>query len=511
MAKAGIYVRVSSEEQAEDDKFSISTQLADCQKYCERQGDTVVKIYQDIQSGQDARKDRANFEQMLADAKQGLFEKIVVWRPDRLFRGLSPAAKLARVLDETGVSIEGVQQPLDRNMVGLWAWVAEQEIKTFKERSLAGKRANVKQLGKWPGGLVKFGYRYNANPQSPDFTGKLEKDENEAAVVQSMFQFIAEGGTISGWVKKANKDGTPTKRRSKGWLKSFVSLRLRDTAYTGKGYYGKQTMKGTKLVKGNNLIPMSYTQIISEELFNKVQTRLLENKRRNNGSSKRTYVLQHLGRCAECGGRLCCRTSRGIDYIYCIRQTTFPEQHNCLKPKNLRLKPIEDYIWGEVEDILKNYEDKTYETLLEQFENGKAQRKAQIERIKEEITRCDLEKQRLLTFIRKGRIDEKEADLQFKAIKDDQDYWKQESSKIQSLETNSDVVWENWYKQLQEVRNSFTFWFLPSPEKKKEILNLLLQEFVLSKDGKIELRFKVPVNEKQLTQTIATLSHDVVA
>ena len=53
---------------------------------------------------------------MLADAKAGLFEKIVVWRPDRLFRGLTPAAKLSKVLDETGIQIEGVMQPLDRRI-----------------------------------------------------------------------------------------------------------------------------------------------------------------------------------------------------------------------------------------------------------------------------------------------------------------------------------------------------------------------------------------------------------
>jgi len=77
-----------------------------------------------------------------------VFDKIVVWRPDKLFRGLKPAAKLATVLDETRIAIEGVQQPIDRNMIGLLAWVAEQEINTMKQRLGAGKRAKAGEFGK---------------------------------------------------------------------------------------------------------------------------------------------------------------------------------------------------------------------------------------------------------------------------------------------------------------------------------------------------------------------------
>ena len=128
--KTAIYSRVSTAEQFEN-KFSIDTQIADCERYSQQQNDTVVKRYIDLQSGQDIHSDREQFEQMLKDAKSGLFDKIVVWRPDRLFRGLTPAAKLARVLDKTGIEIAGVTQPVDRAMIGLWAWVAEMELRTL--------------------------------------------------------------------------------------------------------------------------------------------------------------------------------------------------------------------------------------------------------------------------------------------------------------------------------------------------------------------------------------------
>jgi len=53
---------------------------------------------------------------------------------------------------------------------------------------------------------------------------------------------------------------------------------------------------------------------------------------------------------------------------------------------------------------------------------------------------------------------------------------------------------------------NFNCSFNPTPGQKKEILNLLMEKFVLYKDGKIELQFKVPVNEKQMAESICDLS-----
>ncbi|GAI71246.1 unnamed protein product, partial [marine sediment metagenome] len=142
--RTALYARVSSQEQAED-KCSIEIQAQAIEEQGQRQGDTIVKHYVDIQSGRDIKKDREQFEQMLKDAKLGLFDKIVAWRPDRLFRGLAPAAKLARTLDETGITIEGVILPIDRNLIGLWAWVAEQEIEAISTRTQGGREGNIKK------------------------------------------------------------------------------------------------------------------------------------------------------------------------------------------------------------------------------------------------------------------------------------------------------------------------------------------------------------------------------
>ena len=51
----------------------------------------------------------------------------------------------------------------------------------------------------------------------------------------------------------------------------------------------------------------------------------------------------------------------------------------------------------------------------------------------------------------------------------------------------------------------FNYGFLPTELKKKELLNLILDSFVLYSNGKVELRFKVPVDENQVSETVLTL------
>ena len=81
------------------------------------------------------------------------------------------------------------------------------------------------------------------------------------------------------------------------------------------------------------------------------------------------------------------------------------------------------------------------------------------------------------------------------------------------LATNSedDVVLEKFMSQLKALHKSFDFGFmLITPERKKEIINLLVEKFILYGDGRIELRFKLPVKDEQVAEKIRELSCDVL-
>ena len=121
-------------------------------------------------------------------------------------------------------------------------------------------------------------------------------------------------------------------------------------------------------------------------------------------------------------------------------------------------------------------------------------------------------KQRIMTTIRKGYVTEAEADLQFKAIKSEQDYWQGQLVNLQALQADTEAAADRFVAQLKQLDRLFDYggiWYL-TPEQKRQVLTTLLQEFILYADGKIELRFKLPVNEKQVADTISSLSSNNV-
>lgn len=73
-------------------------------------------------------------------------------------------------------------------------------------------------------------------------------------------------------------------------------------------------------------------------------------------------------------------------------------------------------------------------------------------RDKEEIERCKLERQGLLTIIRKRWATEAEAEMQFKVIKEEQEYWEQEMVKLGALEVNTDTLWDSFWPSIQGNR-----------------------------------------------------------
>lgn len=235
--RAAIYIRVSSREQATDDKVSLEVQQRECETYCQRQGyELVGPPYVDIQSGTDSRKERARFEQMLLDVKKGRFDVIVAWRPDRLFRSLWPAARLKQVMDATGVEVETVTQPMDKKTLGLWAWFAEREIENIRERTRMGREA-LARAGKLVTGNPPYGFRYD-----PSIRG-LRHDEMEKPQVLGMYHWVAQGKSIGSLVASFNRLGILT-RRSRPWTRQQVLKILRNPIYMGKAYWGKQERQG---------------------------------------------------------------------------------------------------------------------------------------------------------------------------------------------------------------------------------------------------------------------------
>src|SRR5262245_29119821 len=135
MKRAAIYVRTSTERQAEG--VSPEAQEADCRDYCEKHGYQVVEVFRDIEkyrvgkrlvepSG--SRADRPALRAMLAAAREDRFDVLVGWREDRLYRSYRPMLDVLDTIEEAGIDVELVKEFFDKRMAPVKAWAAKMEL-----------------------------------------------------------------------------------------------------------------------------------------------------------------------------------------------------------------------------------------------------------------------------------------------------------------------------------------------------------------------------------------------
>ena len=149
--KAVIYLRVSTR-----DKQDIQTQRKVCLDYCEREGIEVLKEYADVGvSG--SKESRPQFDLMLRDMRNKMFDTIIVHKLDRIGRSISHLLKLFEEFKKKKISFISVTQsintttPEGRMFLHMLMVLAEFERELIKDRVLAGlsrARSEGKKLGR---------------------------------------------------------------------------------------------------------------------------------------------------------------------------------------------------------------------------------------------------------------------------------------------------------------------------------------------------------------------------
>jgi len=138
MKRAALYMRVSTVDQHPE------TQLHDLRGLAAQRGFEIVNEYTDKISG--AKAKRPGLDQLLADARRGKFDVVMVWAFDRMARSVR---HFLEVLDElTHLQIEFISfrenidtgGPLGRALVVIIGAIAELERNLIIERVRAGMR-----------------------------------------------------------------------------------------------------------------------------------------------------------------------------------------------------------------------------------------------------------------------------------------------------------------------------------------------------------------------------------
>lgn len=159
--RVAAYTRVSTGGQ------DTAMQLADIRRLAELRGWEIVATVEEKASGAKMRPAR---QRLIAEARTGAYDAIVVWKLDRWGRSTIDVLTTVTELDAAGVAFVSVQDSVDlttaqgRLMVQLLAAFAEFERAQIKERVLAGLK-HAKRYGTRSG--MKIGRPATAADRRP--------------------------------------------------------------------------------------------------------------------------------------------------------------------------------------------------------------------------------------------------------------------------------------------------------------------------------------------------------
>lgn len=229
------YIRVSTEQQAQDDKFGIQAQKQEILLYANQNGYNIVDWKIDEISG--AKDDRPALNEVLYgdNVTNPPYEAVIVFKNDRLARETKLYFYYLYVLEKKNIKLlstkeEFVEGDDFANIYrALLQFVAEQERKNIALRTSKGRSIKA-SCGGYSGGRAPYGYRVVG--------GVLTINPEEAEIVKFIFQKKDEGVSMLGTTELLDEAGYKTRKGSRFQVSTVKSILNNKPTYQGMYKYG---------------------------------------------------------------------------------------------------------------------------------------------------------------------------------------------------------------------------------------------------------------------------------
>lgn len=494
----GIYVRVSTEEQAKHG-YSIRDQIDKCRSKAET--DEILEYIDDGVSGEFL--DRPALNKLREEVKNGIIDKVICYDPDRLSRKLMNQLIITEEIEKNAelvfVNGEYMKTPEGMLFYQMRGAIAEFEKAKITERMSNGRKRKAKE-----GKIIKdpkiYGYVYNKD------TSQLEINENEAQVVRLIFDlFTRPNGRVQGINGIAfylTDRKIPTKRNASVWHRQVVRQILMNEAYIGRFYHNRWDTEGNLKAKNKQLpigekIPMkerpreewieiSCPQIIDETTFYYAQKLLKESRRRWAKKGKKQYLLSGLLRCGECGNTMpgvYAKNWGKYERMYTDKKNTAGAKN---KGCGMRIKAeeIENNVWDSIKNWLNSPAEIAAASETELMRSTSFEDE-EMERIQNEIEKIQAGRKKLLRLISSDfDISENEIREELKELKEKEEDLRKRLKELEIIKekSNNEMLSHQVYQQavnyyLSKGQEELTF------EEKQELIRMIVREIIVYKDS----------------------------
>lgn len=352
--KAGLYIRLSREDDGDSVSESIVNQKSLLEQYVMENNLDVFDIY--IDDGYSGTNfDRPGFCRMINDIENGKIGIIITKDMSRLGRDYIGTGNLIeKYFPEHNIRYiavcDGIDTFLDNSnneIAPFKAIMNDMYARDISKKIKSSLRAKMKE-GKWVGCRAPFGYMKDLNDKN-----HLVINTKQAMVVKRIFKMAASGLSSFKIARKLSDEGekTPSWYYQFKWNKNYdcsynwnaktIKDILTNRVYVGDMVQNKRNKINYKIkkVKYNEksdyiIVENTHEAIVNRELFTLVQKMLPVNVYKC--SKKEIHLLDGLLYCGDCGHRISILVRRKDNrrYTICNYYRTYIKKKVCTTHSN---------------------------------------------------------------------------------------------------------------------------------------------------------------------------------
>ena len=530
--KCYIYTRVSTAMQV--DGYSLDAQREKLRKYADYEDMVIAGEYSDEGFSGKNIQGRHEFQQMLRDVqdcKDGV-SYVLVFKLSRFGRNAADVLNSLQLMQDFGVNLICVEDGIDSSkdsgklMISVLSAVAEIERENIRAQTMAGREQKARE-GKWNGGFAPYGYRLE--------NGELSIADDEVEVVRVIFdRFIHTNDGVAGIARYLNTHGYVKKLRQNGTIPKFSAVFVRgildNPIYCGKIAFGRRKLEkihGTRneyhQVPQENylLVDGLHEGIISEELWNAAQVKLLAQSKRyepvNRSKTEQAHLLSALVKCPICGAGMysnkCTKRKKdGTPYksfsYYSCKHRKMQRGQKCDFNKQIQEEVLDNAV---VEVIIKLVSNPKFSAMMQEKINSKVDTTAieqeiaaaekQLQqyysiksKIMEEIDTLDPDERHYI--IRKSDLDERLYRM-YDKIEEAENNLMDARAKKQAIEADK-ITGDNIYKVLICFEKLYN---VMNPVERKKLMEHLISEVHIYPERQANgqwlksIKFRLPIIE----------------
>lgn len=313
---AGLYCRLSVEDDTPSESGSIQTQKAMLTDYCQQNGFHIVDYY--VDDGETGTNfERPSFQRMLSDIESRRINTVICKDLSRFGRNYYEAGMyLDKYFVERNVRFIAIADNVDSARGGnelnvpLLNIMNDHYAREISQKTKAAKQARAKR-GLFLGSKAPYGYR-----KDPEDRHHLVVDPEAASIVRWIFNLAEDGYGFQRIARVMMDNNVPNPKSyaeernppDTRWHLTSVQKILQNPVYHGdcvQGRRGNRIMHGKQIPKPEDewiVVKGTHEPLILDEQWDVVQKQLRSRKRSTKDGEPQMFA--GLMFCSECGSAL---------------------------------------------------------------------------------------------------------------------------------------------------------------------------------------------------------------